>query len=33
MHQPPGVIGIELAGFFTPLTLYALELQRDFKRG
>ena len=33
MHEPPGVIGVELAGFFTPLALYAIELQRETTRG
>jgi hypothetical protein len=33
MYEPPGVIGVDLAGFFTPLALYAIELQRDMTRG
>ncbi len=32
-HEPLGVIGVDLAGFFTPLALYVIELRRDMTRG
>jgi len=30
IHEPVWALGIYLAGFFTPLALYAIELQRHF---
>jgi hypothetical protein len=33
MHGPLWTVGIYFAGFFTPLVLYAIELQRNLTRG
>ena len=33
MHGPLWTVGIYFAGFFTPLALYAIELQRNLTRG
>jgi hypothetical protein len=33
IHEPVWALGIYLAGFFTPLALYAIELQRHLRRG